>query len=437
MKINKRIGITFIIVIIIINLVSLSLMNVLSHNSFSSYLDSENSYIIEEIENGIDEYDLIKIAQEENLFIKIENNNKVLFESDNLNSSHRGMRMHNQNNNYEEISESVKVDGDKYVVTIGQFKNHMAIASEEEFMNQLNRSHLISFIISLFIGIVATFIISRQFSKPIMVLNNNLKYIAKGFYNKKEDIKSNIYEMKQLNDSSNQIRNSLKQQDKIREDLITNLSHDLRTPLTVIKTNLEAMSDGVIEINAQNIEVASNGLEKVISIVGQLDELSVNSKSAAVVDSVNISNELKDILDIFSGFMNKENIELHLDIENDIYLNINIDYYNQIIQNLISNAIKYNSENGSINVSLKKNKGVIEIIVSDTGIGISKDDLQFIFDRFYRCDKSRSVEESTGVGLSIVKSLVELSDGEISVESVEGEGSTFTIKFEIIGDSDE
>lgn len=441
MKINKRIGITFIVVIIIINLVSLSLMNVLSHNSFNSYLASENSYIIEEIYSKMNhEYSLSdprlyealdELSDEENVKIQILYNNQVIFESDDTTSNHRGMGMHNRNDSYEEVEDKITVDGESFQVVIGQYKNHMAVDSEERFMNQLNRSHLISFAISLVIGIVATIVVSRQFSRPIMILNKNLRYISKGFYNTHEDIKSNIYEMNQLNISSNQIRKSLNEQDKIREDLITNLSHDLRTPLTVIKTNLEAMSDGVIEINPENIEVATNGLERVISIVGQLDSLTNTSMSSTSKEQINISKELEDVLEIFTGVANKKNIKLKSNIEKGVYLNINIDHYNQILQNLISNAIKYNRSEGSIEVNLMKDKDDVVINVIDTGIGISQNDLPYIFDRFYRCDKSRSVEDSTGVGLSIVKSLVESSGGEISVESIENEGSTFTIRFEI------
>lgn len=437
MKINKRIGITFIIVIVIINLISLTLMNILNHNSFNTYLNSEKTYISKEVNSIIDDYykrDSDKLYEKlenysitEEVYIKVEDKNKVIFESDEIEEKHRGMGMHSDDRNgmnYEEIT----VSNGNLSITIGQNKNHMQSNSEAQLMSGLTQAHFISFIISIVVGVIATIIVSRQFSKPIMLLNQNLKYISKGYYNYHEDVSSNIYEINQLDLSSKQIRNALSEQEQIRDQLVTNLSHDLRTPLTVIKTNIEAMGDGVIDINEENLEVASKGLERVISIVGQLDSLTNMSGGSNATEKINVSKETENVIDIFNQVANKKQIEITKSVVENIYMPINVDYYSQIVSNLLSNAIKYNVENGKINIILEKVKNNVILEVSDTGIGIDQSEIPYIFDRFYRCDKSRSEEDSSGVGLSIVKSLVELNNGEIFVSSDENQ-TTFKIVF--------
>ncbi len=444
MKMNKKIGITFIIVIVVINLISLTLMNKLNHNSFSSYIENEEEEVIYTITNYIKEdflnpninlpKTLDDYSDTENVYIKISSNGRTIYESDSV-RQHMGMHnmsMHmNKNQAYREREVELNVDNITLNITIGQLTQSINSTSAVTFINQLNFSHLISFIISLVIAIIATLIISNHFSNPIMLLNNNLKHISKGSYSKFEDIKSSTYEINQLNISSKQIKNSLQEQEMIRETLITNLSHDLRTPLTVIKTNLEGMSDGLIEINRENLEIASNRLDRIISIVKQLDQLTNISDEDIKQSTANISEETLATIELFNSEAKTKNITINSDIEEDLLLYINIDYYNQIIQNLISNAIKYNKQDGEINISLFKNKEKIHLIIEDTGIGIEESDLPYIFDRFYRCDKSRFLDNSSGVGLAIVKSLVQLNNGDINVRSEYGVGTTFDVQFNI------
>ncbi len=333
-------------------------------------------------------------------------------------------------NNYEEVSTQVEVGMTTLDVTVGMYVQDMQSSSVMAFNRQLNLAHLLSFVVSLIIAVVAAIIISKHISRPILILNKNLKHISKANYETYEEIDSNIYEIEQLNSSSKKIRDSLKEQDEIRGRLIANLSHDLRTPLTVIKTKLEAMSDGVIEVNKENLDVASERLDRIISIVGQLDQLTTIPGTDVNKVESNISKETKSTVKLFEAEARELGLTVESEIENDIILNVNVDYYNQILQNLIANAIKYNNPNGKVIVTLFKEKEVIHLVVKDTGIGIKQEEVPYIFERFYRCDKSRHAQNSSGIGLSIVKTLVNIIGGDVEVTSTYGKGTTFEIKFD-------
>ncbi len=438
MKINKKIGIAFIIVIVVVNLISLTLMNMLNHNSFNTYITDQESQVVENVERiilssiaekGEVNYELLDdYSDRQNIYIMIRNNGNVIYESNLV--SQRGMHgMHMmRSNSYLEHTMEVLVDNDTLELTVGQLTQGSQSEAAVQFIRKMNISHVISFIISLIVAVIATIIISNHFSNPIMILNSNLKKISKGNYKDFEDVKSTTYEISELNSSSKQIRNSLTEQEMIRETLVTNLSHDLRTPLTVIKTNLEAMSDGIIEMNKESLEVASDRLQRIISIVKQLDQLKTSDNNY-IAEIVNISKETKITIDMFQSMAVEKGVELIMNIEENVELKTKADYYNQITQNLISNAIKYNKPEGSITISLERYKNFVKLRVEDTGIGIKEDEVQYIFDRFYRCDKSRHESESRGIGLSIVKSLVHALGGEIDVTTQYGEGTVFEVKF--------
>ncbi len=437
MRINKKIGITFIVVIVVVNLISLSLMNILNHKSFNKYAEKENIQFENEIVELIEKLDvdsldklyifLEKYAIDKNVKILIAYNDDIIISVGKLKHMHMHQSMKAQT---EQEKFYVNINNAKLYVQIDYDRRYMIEQSQKKFGNQLNIAHILSFIISIIIAIIATVIVSRQFSKPIQLLNQNLRYISNGNYDKYLDINSKIYELDQLNISSKLISKSIKDQDKIREDLVNNLSHDLRTPLTVVKTNIEAMNDGIIEINNENLQTLNDGINHIIAIANRLDELTKIKEEISDLESINISKETISIVKFFNQEALKHEITIGYNVDENIFMKIKTESYCQIVQNLISNAIKYNKESGEIFVSLFKKGHTIELVVKDNGIGIKNEDIQFIFDRFYCCDKSRKHgEESSGIGLSIVKSLVNFYNGEIIVNSVYGEGSEFKVIF--------
>jgi two-component system, OmpR family, phosphate regulon sensor histidine kinase PhoR len=225
----------------------------------------------------------------------------------------------------------------------------------------------------------------------------------------------------------------LNQLENMRKEFVSNVSHELKTPLTAIRGFVETLKDGAIEDPntagkfLKIIDIESQRLEKLISDLLELSSIESNKISRLNVD-IDIRSVANSAIEDYKVTAAKRNISLISNIEESHIIKGNLELFKAMLYNLVSNAIKYNVENGSVAISLKEVANGILINVKDTGIGISNDDIFRIFERFYKVDKSRSYDpESTGLGLSIVKHILDLFDGDISVDSTLGEGTTFKV----------
>ncbi len=222
----------------------------------------------------------------------------------------------------------------------------------------------------------------------------------------------------------------LKILENIKKDLVVNVSHELRTPLTAIKGFIETLEDEIGEEHKNYIEIIHRHTNRLINIVEDLMTLSKLEDSSSKLEKSNVN--IKDILDnvykIFVQRLNEKNLNFELKIEENLP-KISVDIYRieQLFINLIDNAIKY-TDCGTIFVDISATDGMMQIIIQDTGIGIPKDKLERIFERFFTVDKSRSRKVGgTGLGLSIVKHIVLQHSGEIKLESEIGRGTKFIV----------
>lgn len=224
----------------------------------------------------------------------------------------------------------------------------------------------------------------------------------------------------------------LKELEKIRQDFVANVSHELRTPLTTIKGYTETLLDGALkeEVAFQFIQVIKRHTDRLSKIVEDLLTLSkIESKEFQLnIEKFYLSELIDDVLEFVKEGAEKKKISINaapvspsLTIEGDRNI------LEQVLFNLLDNAIKYGREGGKITLSpVQKNQSEIEVSIRDNGIGIPKEDLPRIFERFYRVDKGRSKDlGGTGLGLSIVKHLIQAHGGRVWAESQLGEGSTF------------
>ena len=215
----------------------------------------------------------------------------------------------------------------------------------------------------------------------------------------------------------------------IRKNLTSDISHELRTPLTSIQTHLEAMIDGIWEPSKERLNSVNEEVIRLSHLVNQLKNL---AKFDSYEDKLNLKNEnltqlIKNIIYNNESYALDKNIRIKYELE-DVNANIDKEKISQVIINLISNAIRYTNLNGEILIKLYKKSDFIKIIVKDNGIGIPEESLDYIFERFYRVDKSRCRNTGgTGVGLTICKSIVDLHKGKIEVKSKLNEGSEFII----------
>jgi len=224
----------------------------------------------------------------------------------------------------------------------------------------------------------------------------------------------------------------LKELEKIRQDFVANVSHELRTPLTTIKGYVETLLEGALkeEVAFQFIQVIKRHTDRLTKIVEDLLTLSkIESKEFQLKrEEISAARLMEEVIHLVKGEAERKNIRLSLsEVHPNLFLLGDPYYLEQILINLLDNAIKYTPEGGEIILSVKERPpDEVELSVKDNGIGIPEEDLPRIFERFYRVDKGRSQElGGTGLGLSIVKHLAHAHGGKVWAESQLGKGSTF------------
>jgi two-component system phosphate regulon sensor histidine kinase PhoR len=217
----------------------------------------------------------------------------------------------------------------------------------------------------------------------------------------------------------------------VRSDFVANVSHELKTPLTSIKGFVETLLEGALDDKENNrnfLKIIQDHAERLDTLVNDLLSLShLESKEIMLKKTnFNLKQQVESVISGFRSQLKKKDIEIKNDLPAGISLAADKDKLEQVVTNLIDNAIKFNKEKGFVRVFSEEINGKLKITVEDSGIGIPEKDIPRIFERFYRVDKARSRElGGTGLGLSIVKHIVELHNGSVGVESTEGIGSTF------------
>ena len=284
-------------------------------------------------------------------------------------------------------------------------------------------------LLMIIVVIAVSVFLSQKISKPIIVVSKMTDFIKMGGYNQKLEYESSIVEIDNLINSINELSRELYKMENMRKNLTSDISHELRTPLTSIQTHLEAMIDGIWETSKERLNSVNEEVIRLSHLVNQLKNL---AKFDSYEDKLNLKNEnltqlIKNIIYNNESYALDKNIRIKYELE-DVNANIDKEKISQVIINLISNAIRYTNLNGEILIKLYKKSDFIKIIVKDNGIGIPEESLDYIFERFYRVDKSRCRNTGgTGVGLTICKSIVDLHKGKIEVKSKLNEGSEFII----------
>lgn len=301
--------------------------------------------------------------------------------------------------------------------------------NELVFLDIVNKIILGIGVLLILASTIMGFIISRSITRPINKLMTKAKYISKGEYDKKIEINTDILEINDLINSINNLSQSIKEQENIRKILTGDISHELKTPLTNIQSHLEAMIDGIWEPTEERLLSVKEEAERLSSLVSDMQKLNKYDESSIKLkkDNVNISDIICFVIFQFSNLAKSKNIKIEYEKKN-INLYCDKDKITQALVNILSNAIRYSNEGSTIFIEEKLKDNKVIISIEDQGIGISEEDLKYVFERFYRADKSRTrATGGTGIGLTIVKSIVSSHGGEVKLESKLGEGSKFTI----------
>lgn len=235
----------------------------------------------------------------------------------------------------------------------------------------------------------------------------------------------------------------IRELEKMRSEFVANVSHELKTPVAAVKGFAETLLSGAMnnkETAEQFLHIIFDESNRLDRLIGDLTELSKieSGRSPLHFSPLSINELLSDVLRIMQTMAQEKDISLNMKVEEGLYIEADEDRLRQILFNLISNGINYTPEGGTVGIavqSVKKGKDheFVQLVISDTGMGIPEKDLPRIFERFYRVDKARSRRSGgTGLGLSIVKHLIELHKGTIQAESKLGEGTKFTIELPML-----
>ncbi len=353
--------------------------------------------------------------------------NMLLQHADNV--MHR--KYPNFNGSYLEETYTLKNEGTVTgTLKIGYYGPYSLNDQEIGLMKDLNSSLLMIGGAAIFLVIILGFLIAWIVTKPITSVIHLAQRIAGGEYGAQAITHSPVVETNKLVESINDMSKVLEMEEKQKRQITSDVAHELRTPLTNLQSHMEAMIDGVWEATGSRLESCHSEILRLVRIVDQLKELYDLENRKQILDKTlfEFKDMSQDICRDFEIKANEKEINLLMIVpdQSPVYA----DYYRlkQCMVNLLSNALAYTPKGGTITVEYKNEGKQIHIVVSDNGIGFPKEDLPYLFDRFYRVDKSRSKKTGgMGIGLSITKAIVENHEGKIYAENGNEKGAIFTI----------
>ena len=304
------------------------------------------------------------------------------------------------------------------------------IASSIEF---LERNGMLFLAITTLTVVLISYVASRALVKPFDKITKAIEEITDGY--QKEDILVEDYtETELITDAFNKMLNRMKILDESRQEFVSNVSHELKTPMTSMKVLADSLvgQQGVPEELSQeflqDITVEIDRESKIITDLLSLVKLDKKVSDLRIVH-LNINDLLELILKRLRPIADKRNIDLILDSFRPVEADVDEVKFTLAVSNLVENGIKYNVDDGWVRVSLDADHKYFYVMVADSGMGIPEDSLERIFERFYRVDKSHSREiGGTGLGLAIARSAVMMHHGVLNVDSKEEEGTTFTVR---------
>lgn len=292
-------------------------------------------------------------------------------------------------------------------------------------------------LIALIIASIVSIFISRRLSRPIKKINEGAKKLAKGNYDITFE-KAGYKEIDDLADTLNFTTKELAKTDKIKKELIANVSHDLRTPLTMIKAYSEMIRDlsgDNKEKREKHLKVIIDETDRLTTLVNDMMDISKIESGLLVLNKeiFNMCELVNNIVERFKIANDSKDLNIVTDIPKEAYVRADKSKIQQVLYNLISNAINHSGDSKEIKVKITVNQKKVKISVIDNGIGIKKEDLQHIWSRYYKAAKSfKRPDSGSGLGLSIVKNILDIHGADYGVESEYTKGATFWFELEKI-----
>lgn len=302
-------------------------------------------------------------------------------------------------------------------------------------LNGIYRQIITSALISMLMALILVYLFSRYMVKDIRKINMAAKSLSKGDFTARVHLKTQN-EIGQLGNTFNNMAEELQKLEGLRVSFVANVSHELRTPLTSIQGFVQGILDGAIHQEDQEayLDTVLTETKRLNLLITDLLELSKveSGKFPLNMRIFDINELIRRCLITFEQPIENKKLNVQVILEDErLYANADPDRIAQVITNLIDNAVKFSKEGGSLVVRAQVHEDKIYVSMKDTGEGIPEKDLPFIFERFYKVDKSRGRKQGTGIGLSLVKKIIDQHEQKIWVESKQNEGSVFTFSLKL------
>ena len=288
-------------------------------------------------------------------------------------------------------------------------------------------------VVAIIISLVASYFLSKRISSPIEKMDKEAKLMAKNDYEVHFEEKG-PQEIVDLAITLNKTSQEIAEVEKIRKELIANISHDLRTPLTMISGYSEVMRDIPGENTPENMQVIIDETARLTSLVNDLLNVSKLQSGTQKMDvkKMSLTKAIKDTVKRYDTLINHNGFTIKFESDKEAFILGDETRLLQVVYNLINNAINYTGSDKTVIVKQEITDNVVRISVIDSGEGISEQDLPLIWDRYYKVDKvHKRAMVGTGIGLSIVKNILLLHNSRFGVSSEVGKGSTFWFEFKL------
>jgi heavy metal sensor kinase len=310
------------------------------------------------------------------------------------------------------------------------------IGDIRDAVRQLFRTMLVGILLLSLVAAVWSNILTRKSLKPITAITSTARRLSSTNLEERLGVSTADDEIDQLARILNELLDRLQRAFESQQRFVSNGAHELKTPLTILRTHWEDELNNP-ELPLENREKIAGDIETISRLNRVINNLLLLSQTefardAFEIEAVSLDELLSAVVSEMEVLADMKSQELRLTRIESVVLQADRDRLHQLIFNLLDNAIKYTQENGKINVSLRVQDGEAFVVVEDNGMGIPEEDLRYVFDRFYRVSKARSLETpGSGLGLSICRMIAETHKGSIDLASLAGEGSTFTLRLPI------
>ncbi len=311
-----------------------------------------------------------------------------------------------------------------------------SLANVDYLIHLLYTRIVFALIVAVVMAAIASFFITGWFSGPVVKLTRMAEKMAKGDYNLSFP-KGGFYEVNQLSETLNLAADEFKATEELRREFVANISHDMKTPLTVIRMYAEmiqTMSGDNKEKREVHLKQIISETEKLTGFINDTMELAKLQSGTMIIkyELFDLSNLLQTVLESFEVHQELAGFDIDLDMDESFYVSGDRGLIGRVLENLLSNAVKFSGETKKIMVSAVKEDGMALVSVRDYGVGIAADQLPYIWDRYYKIETYGSAKSSNGVGLHIVKEILTQHDSKFGVESEVGKGSRFWFQMKVV-----